>query len=81
MAVIINGLKKLLSDIEYYKKMFPKTHTTIESIKDTLSADPYECIAGIEVSSEWEDKCYAFEVEKITPRGDVFCKYLGVSKC
>ena len=80
MAVIINGLKELLSDMEYYKKMFPETYTTIESIKETLSTDPYESEVGIEVSPEWEDKCYGFEIEKITPSGDVICEYLGIMK-
>lgn len=80
MAVIIDGLKELLSDIEYYKKMFPETYTTIESIKETLSTDPCECVSGIEVSPEWEDKCYGFEIKKVTPRGDVLCEYLGIMK-
>lgn len=80
MSVVIDGLKDLLGDIEFYKNMFPETYTTIDSINETIQEEPFG-ICGIQVSPEWEDKCYAFEVQKVTPKNDIFCKYLGVWKC
>lgn len=71
---------RLTKDIEVYKKMFPNTYTTLEDIEKRLeSMDGIDGYFGIEVSSEWEDKCYGFECTRL--KGDMYViEYEGVWK-
>lgn len=72
----------LNQDIERYKEMFPDSYTSYDSVKERLQTrmdDPVGAKFGIEVSSEWQDKCFGFEVDKQTPRTTHFV-YLGTWK-
>lgn len=71
---------RLSNDIEAYKKMFPNTYTTREDIEKRLeSMDNIDGYFGIEVSSEWEDKCYGFGCARLN--GDTYViEYEGVWK-
>lgn len=78
----IDNCHDLLEDIEKYKKFFPQTYTTIDGIKDVLKQrvnDPVGFVFGIDVSTEWQGKCFGFEVDKVTPE-TTFFKYLGIWK-
>lgn len=69
-------------DIERYKEMFPESYTSYDAVKERLQTrmdDPVGAKFGIEVSSEWQDKCFGFEVDKQTPRATHFV-YLGTWK-
>ena len=83
---IINGVVELMQHIAEYAVMFPNTYTTFEWIEDALQhmCDSGHGLGGgpfgFEVSPEWEDKCYGFEVERIEGE-QVYFKYLGIWKC
>ena len=82
MVIIINNVHDLMDRIEEYRRMFPKTYTTFEEIKNCLEKNaegPCGGVFGIEVSSEWEDRCYGFEVDRVTPKCTYF-QFLGMWK-
>lgn len=80
---MILNLKELSECIEEYISMFPKTHTTIEDIVECLSNDYEKCggsgLFGIQVSHEWENKCYGFEFRE-TNTLPVY-EFVGMYKC
>lgn len=56
----------LNEDIERYKELFPESYTSYDAVKEKLRTrmdDPVGAKFGIEVSSEWQDKCFGFEVD------------------
>lgn len=68
--------------IEEYKEMFPDSYTDFDAVKDVLRKhmdDPVGQVFGISVASDWQDKCFGFEVEKQTPKATHFI-YLGIWK-
>ena len=80
--IFSNNVHDLLERIEEYKKMFPNTYTTFEQIKQSLEKHeegPNGGTFGIEVSSEWEDRCYGFEVDRMDSRNTYF-QFLGMWK-
>lgn len=78
---IDNGID-LINDIKEYEVMFPNTYTTLEDIETNLrkkANNPVGAIFGIEVSSEWPDKCYGFEIDRIIGN-TTFIRYMGIWK-
>ena len=81
--VFIDNIHDLLEDIERYKQMFPASHTSFEQINEQLEAkdgEPVGSTFGISVADDWEDKCYGFESDKVTPQNTIF-RYVGIWKC
>ena len=81
--IFIDGIHDLLEDIEYYKKMFPNSYTCYEQIKEDLEdkdGTPVGYTFGVSVSEEWQERCYGFETDRVTPENTSF-KYLGLWKC
>lgn len=82
MEVFVDRIMDLLEDVEKYKIQFPSSFTSIRDIEASLKErvnDPVGRMFGIRVSDEWEDKCYGFEVDKVTPTCTVF-RYVGIWK-
>lgn len=80
--LFINKVSDLIRDIEYYASIFPESYIDYDSIKKRLDGkedEPVGKVFGIEVSSEWKDKCYGFEVDSVR-NGNTFIQYLGVWK-
>lgn len=74
----IKNLEALKERIEYYKKMFPNTYTTLEDIYETFENYPCNSYCGISVSNEeWPDKCYTFDV---CADKEFDCEFLGMGK-
>ena len=83
MAIFIDNIHDLLEDIDEYKRMFPDTYTDFDTIRQRLSKEefgPPGMTLGIEVSSEWQEKCYGFELDRQTPQ-NAFFQYVGIWKC
>ena len=82
MKFFVDRIMDLLEDVEGYKIQFPSSFTSIRDIEKSLKErvnDPVGSMFGIQVSDEWEDKCYGFEVDKVTPTHTVF-RYVGIWK-
>lgn len=80
--IFIDNCQDLLIDIEEYKKKFPETHMSYYDIKKNLEErfnDPVGSVFGIEVAKDWLDKCYGFEVDRVTPENTIF-RYVGIWK-
>ena len=83
MKVYIQNLYELAERIEEYITMFPKTHTTIENIQNGLLKE-YERtngntgLFGLQVSPEWESRCYGFEFVSHKP---ITFRFVGMFKC
>lgn len=80
--IIIEKFQDLLEDIERYKQQFPKTHLPYKEIKEALEKrenDPVGSMFGINVATDWEDKCYGFEIDRVTPQA-THILYVGVWK-
>lgn len=79
----ILNYKEFNECFEEYKAMFPETHTTKEEIIKALNQDYQETggidFFAIEVSSDWEDRCYGFEFAGDTPYPKY--KFVGMTKC
>lgn len=83
MNVIIDNSHDLLERIDEYKHIFPDTYTDMTRIKEVLETNynaPVGHVFGVEISKEWQDKCFGFEVCKVTPDATYF-RYIGVWKC
>ena len=80
--VQIEGFNDLHKDMQTFNGMFPYTHTKYEDVKRIVEKhyeDPLGSIFGIEVATDWQDKCYGFEVDRI--RGEItYIRYLGIWK-
>lgn len=79
---ITNG-RKLDEDIRYYERIFPNSFKSYEQIRECLLErvnDPVGQTFGLSVADDWSDKCYGFEVDKVTPSMTTFL-YLGLWKC
>jgi len=79
---IIYGVVDLMERIAEYANKFPDNYTTYEQIEDTLqerSGDPVGSMLGIQVSAEWEDRCYGFQVIGIHEDVAVI-NYIGLMK-
>ena len=80
--IFIDGIHDLLEDIEKYKMQFPETHLPYEKVKQALEKrenDPVGSVFGINVATDWEDKCYGFEVDRVRPDATIFL-YCGTWK-
>lgn len=80
--IFIDRIHDLLEDIDRYKRQFPETHLSYEDIKEALKKrenDPVGAVFGINVATDWEDKCYGFEVDRVTPDSTIFL-YSGTWK-
>ncbi len=75
----IDNLSELLNHIEEYKKMFPSTYTSLDTIKSNLKSYEVDGICGISVSLAYPDKCYGFKAVRITPEMVVW-NYEGIWK-
>jgi hypothetical protein len=81
MKVKIVGLKDLMDRITEYGVMFPKTYTTLGGVRNSLLAD-YErhggttALFGVQVSPEWEDRCYGFQY--IGNGHEIVYKFVGM---
>ena len=80
--VFIDNIVSLHEDIAYYSQRFPNSHTTYEDLKKALDGrenDPVGSIFGYSVSSEWLDKCYGFEIDKVDVK-NTYIRYIGIWK-
>ena len=80
--IIVERFQDLLEDMETYKKMFPDTHVPYNRLKEMLEEhynDPVGSIFGIQVATTWEDKCYGFEIDRVSPKA-THILYAGVWK-
>ncbi|MBQ7462444.1 MAG: hypothetical protein IJS63_09370 [Bacteroidaceae bacterium] len=81
--IFIDNIQDLLRDIERYKQMFPTSYTTYEQLKMLLEdkdGEPVGSTFGFSVAGEYEDKCYGFESDMVTPTNTIF-RYMGIWKC
>lgn len=82
MNIMIDNCIDLAERIAEYKAKFPDTHTDMRTIEKHLQErenDPCGGVFGIEVASDWQDKCFGFEVDRVTPT-TIFFRFLGVWK-
>lgn len=82
MLTIIQRFQDLVKDMEAYKQQFPDTFVPYAKIKESLQErvnDPVGSIFGLTVATDWEDECYGFEVDMVTPKATVF-RYCGTWK-
>ena len=82
MLTVIERFHDLIEDMEAYKRQFPDTIVPYEKIKESLEErvnDPVGSTFGLSIATDWEDKCYGFEVERVTPKATVF-RYCGTWK-
>lgn len=80
--VFINNYMDLQNDMRFYKQEFPSTHTTYRSIKtvvDRHDGDPVGAVFGVEVASDWNEKCYGFEIDKVSSE-NTYVQYVGIWK-
>lgn len=79
---LIENTDDIIRDIGVYEAMFPDSYTSYESIKQALDGleDEKNSVFGIQVSSEWPDRCYGFEIKKEILRVPIF-RYIGLFKC
>lgn len=80
--IFIDRIHDLLEDIERYTRQFPETHLSYGDIKKALEKrenDPVGVVFGINVATDWKDKCYGFEVDRVTPDSTIFL-YSGTWK-
>lgn len=81
--IFIENIQDLDRDMQSYKEKFPKTYRNYSFIKDVAKKhynDPVGVVFGVEISSEYQDECYGFEIEKVTPK-HTYLRYIGVWKC
>ena len=79
--MIVLNLVSMRYDFEHFKQMFPRSHTSMETITQTLEErkdDPVGSIFGVSVADVWEDKCYAFSVKQ-NGEYPIF-EYFGIKK-
>lgn len=72
----------LQNDMHFYQEKFPSTHTTYNSIKTIVNGhdgDPVGAVFGVEVASDWNEKCYGFEIDKVTSE-NTYVQYVGIWK-
>lgn len=79
------NLPQLLKDMEEYRKMFPISYTDMDKVFNVLKQHMEvkhvdDWCFGIEVSSDWQDKCYVFEAVESAITANVWFKYNGVGK-
>lgn len=81
-ATVIHRIGELTKDVDYYAKMFPNDHYTLQEVIDDARRAALKCggVFGLSVSNEWEDKCYCFDVLGNNPEL-VEIEYLGIGKC
>lgn len=81
--VFINNYMDLHNDMRFYQEKFPSTHTTYSSIIKTIvnrhDGDPVGAVFGVEVASDWNEKCYGFEIDKVTSE-NTYVQYVGIWK-
>ena len=80
--VFINNYMDLQNDMHFYQEKFPSTHTTYNSIKTIVNGhdgDTVGAVFGVEVASDWNEKCYGFEIDKVTSK-NTYVKYVGIWK-
>lgn len=80
--VFINNYMDLHNDMRFYQEKFPSTHTTYSSIKAVVNRHdgfPVGAIFGVEVASDWDEKCYGFEIDKVTSK-NTYVQYVGIWK-
>ena len=74
-------IRELTRDIDYYAKMFPNDHNTLQEVIDAARRAALEGggVFGLQVSNEWEDKCYCFNIISNTTEL-VEIQYIGIGK-
>ena len=80
--VFINNYMDLQNDMHFYQEKFPSTHITYNSIKTIVNGhdgDPVGAVFGVEVASDWNEKCYGFEIDKVTSE-NTYVQYVGIWK-
>lgn len=80
--VFVNNSATLFEDIERFKQQFSGSYTSWDDIKKALDErenDPVGSIFGYSVSSEWLDKCYGFEIDKVDVK-NTYIRYIGIWK-
>ena len=80
-ATVIHRIGELTKDVDYYAKMFPNDHNTLQEVIDAARRAALEGSGefGLQVSNEWEDKCYCFKaLTSNTELMEIF--YLGIGK-
>ena len=80
--VFINNYMDLQNDMRLYQEKFPSTHTTYNSIKTIVNRHdeaPVGAVFGVEVANDWNEKCYGFEIDKVTSE-NTYVQYVGIWK-
>ena len=80
--VFINNYMDLQNDMHFYREEFPSTYTTLSSIKAVVNRHdgfPVGVVFGVEVASDWNEKCYGFEIDKVTSE-NTYVQYVGIWK-
>lgn len=78
---VIHRIGELTKDVDYYAKMFPNDHNTLQEVIDAARRTALEGGGefGLQVSNEWEDKCYCFDV--LSNNTELLeIEYLGIGK-
>lgn len=80
-ATVIHRIGELTKDVEYYAKMFPNNHFTLQELINQLKKDALLLgdEFGYSVSGEWEERCYCFKVLSSNPEL-VEIEYIGIGK-
>lgn len=79
---LFDRVTDLLTDLQVYKNEFPNTYTKLEEVKEICSNhenDPVGSVFGVQVASDWQDKCYGFEIDKIIGETTII-RYVGTWK-
>lgn len=69
--------------MQVYKNDFPDTFTKLEEVKEICSNhenDPVGSVFGVRVASDWQDKCYGFEIDRVKGE-ETIIRYVGIWKC
>lgn len=72
----------LLTDLQVYKNDFPDTFTKLEEVKEICSNhenDPVGSVFGVQVASDWQDRCYGFEIDRVIGETTII-RYVGIWK-
>lgn len=80
--VVIDCIHDLIEDIQSYRNMFPKTYTKYDDIVEIIKEredDPVGSMFGIQVSKDYEDRSYGFEIDRVVGE-NTYVRYMGLWK-
>jgi hypothetical protein len=80
-AIVIHRIRELTRDVDYYAKMFPDNHFTLQELINQVKKDALSLGGefGYSVSGEWKERCYCFKVlARDTELVEI--EYIGIGK-